>query len=407
MTTPSPLAAHSLRRSLELVQESAPAPMPVDVAGRALVGAAWVSIEVDGEWLPDVDTLIMHPEAAASAARITAAAVLDLDDRISATTSLLMRLYRSYASAAEHDSPHHIYLAKDYRAGDEPGNPLSPDAEYLTVGVPFSMPREAVRASARMMLRAHDIGMLETEQMRTQSAGVGPRADACNAVLSVLRAIMTEAADASGQRHRYQPPTPYDAARRAGYQYIRDRMAAFGSSMQEQRLLDDNVAAIAQNLVTGESHVPDITYADAAPLKRALRGSLSFDERGSGGRVAEPEDWIAPQWIRAHLAEIALHMSPGDTRPGADVAVPFPDIHSMHLDRLLSDLTVDAHDYGADAFSRATSFVVYALQGMSERARTETNDALVYAARTVARRTVRVITTAVSRRLPQPRRSID
>ena len=79
---------------------------------------------------------------------------------------------------------------------------------------------------------------------------------------------------------------------------------------------------------------------------------------GSGNRQPEPEDWIAPQWILDHLGPLAIQASYGYAHPGGLVAVPFPDLHSMHLEGLLSTLPVDAHNYGARAFGMGTGFAM-------------------------------------------------
>ena len=274
MATSSPLAAHHLGSSLDLADGADTDPQQAFAAGRDFVRVARDHLGVDGEWLPDLEALCIQPEAAAAAARITAAAVLDHDDRASATTSLLMRLYRNYATAAENCSEHPTTQAARHRAGEEPGNPLVPDVQYLTVGAPPSMPREAVRETSRLMMRAHGIGLIETEHMRAHATGAVARVDACEDALSVLLAIVGDATDAASQRicpassELLRGSTPCRAP-------VHPLTAWLNSALRySERAPNDIVVAIARNLATGETPVPDTTAVDAG---FAGRGSTDSD----------------------------------------------------------------------------------------------------------------------------------
>ena len=386
MPTPSPLMASLLDRSRTAGYGNTEA---IHAAAFDLIAEARDQVARDSEWLPQQDALSRQPEAAALAARLVAAALLDHDERNDSIAPLLMRLYRNYAVAADGCREHPIARAARYQVGAEPENPLVPDVRYLVTGAPERVPPGVLRVAASVMARAHTIGLLEAEHFRAHAHGAPSSVTACDHAVNVIGAIVQDATEASRASPERVAPPFYDGMRAAGRQYVRDRMVDIGVAMQE-RAAPGIAGPIAQHLIAGEGSVPDAAPDDADALSEAAQVSIE-DVRGSRGRDPEAEDWIAPHWVLDHLGSLAVQAAAGDTHPGKRVAIPFPDLHGMHLNSLLANLPQAAHAVGSRAFAAGAGFAVYALEGMAGRSDGSSSDALSFAARTAARRVLWVM----------------
>ena len=141
----------------------------------------------------------------------------------------------------------------------------------------------------------------------------------------------------------------------------------------------DLLQAYARHLIEGDAAIPDMRPDDADALLEATGTVLVTYSQ----RARFDLDWVVPRWLNRHAFD--LRMSTASVIAGAVAAAPFPDIHEMEFSDRLHRLPYEAQGAGVAALESGAAFVATGLHGTAKYTAGPTGEALLFAARRVAR----------------------